>query len=282
MILQPGLHFPTRSKRNSFKVTSKISSISIQLNKMVDMLQGSALIKKINQRKMKTPHSKHRGKINHLNKLMVIFCFFYLTSAAFTLPIEIAEKVTAPHPHLDERENTQATPETGKLTAVETGNYAVGDYAQGGVVFYVDASGKHGKVVYIHQMGHIRWSEVSSTYSYCRAFSPTNGAGNTSAIIQNPDHIISAGSLCAELAYGGYDDWYLPSIQELSDLYDSRTIVDQTLNSIGGEPLGTLAYWSSLESTSNYEMAYAWKFFDGTSALGSKNGFGNTRAIRSF
>ena len=174
------------------------------------------------------------------------------------------------------------TPTGMSQQAGEPSIYAVGDYAQGGVVFYVDASGKHGKVVYLHQMGHIRWSEVTSTYSYCSAFSPTNGAGNTSAIIQNPDHIVSAASLCAEMAYGGFDDWYLPSIEELSDLYDSRVTVDQTLNSVGGEPLGTHAYWSSLESSSNFEMAYAWKFFDGTSALGSKNGFGNTRAIRSF
>lgn len=160
--------------------------------------------------------------------------------------------------------------------------YAVGDYAQGGVVFYVDASGQHGKVVYMHQMGFIRWSEVSSTYNYSRSWSPTNGAGNTSAIIQNPNHLISAASLCAEMAYGGYDDWYLPSTEELSDLYDVRTVVDQKLSEIGGEPLGTNAYWSSLESNSNFEMAYAWKFFDGTPALGSKNGFSNTRAVRAF
>ena len=84
------------------------------------------------------------------------------------------------------------------------------------------------------------------------------------------------------MAYGGYDDWYLPSTEELSDLYDTRVVVDQTLNAIGGEPLGTQTYWSSLESNSNFEKAYTWKFFDGISVLGSKDGFSNTRAIRSF
>ncbi|MCB0669689.1 MAG: DUF1566 domain-containing protein [Saprospiraceae bacterium] len=165
---------------------------------------------------------------------------------------------------------------------IESSGYAIGDYAQGGVVFYVDPSGKHGKVVYAHQMGFIRWSEVNSNYNYSRSWSPTNGAGNTSAIIQNPNHLISAASLCAQMAYGGYDDWYLPSTEELSDLYQTRTLVDQTLNTIGGEPLGTHTYWSSLESNSNFEKAYALKFFDGIIALGSKDGFGNTRAIRSF
>ncbi|MCB0689809.1 MAG: DUF1566 domain-containing protein [Saprospiraceae bacterium] len=179
-------------------------------------------------------------------------------------------------------DGTLATRDVATLSAAEPSVYAVGDYAQGGVVFYVDANGKHGKVLYIHSMGHLRWSNVDNEYNFEAAWSAKNGAGNTSAIIQHPNHIFSAASVCAKMAYGGYDDWYLPALNELTQLYNSRTIVDQVLTSIGGEILGTNGYWSSTEDNLQANKAWAWKFGDGTSALGFKDGFGGVRAIRSF
>ena len=165
---------------------------------------------------------------------------------------------------------------------INAATYSVGDYAQGGIVFYVDPSGKHGKVLHLHSLGHIRWSNTAAEYNNGGSYNPTSGAGNTVAIVQNPNHTHSAASVCYGLAFAGYDDWYLPSTLELIALYNAKETVEQSLSNAGGNPVGTVAYWSSVESNSNPTIAYAVRMTDGTIASGDKDGFGNVRAIRSF
>ncbi|MCB0669688.1 MAG: DUF1566 domain-containing protein [Saprospiraceae bacterium] len=227
----------------------------------------------------------------HQKFFLVIIFIIGLTYAGRTQHMEVEGQLKITEMEMANSENlivvkksdgTLATRDATTLSAAEPTVYSVGDYAQGGVVYYVDASGRHGKVLYMHSMGYLRWSNVENEFNFEAAWSPTNGAGNTSAIVQHPSHIFSAASVCSEMAYGGYDDWYLPGIVELSKLYSSRVTVDQTLTSIGGETLGTSAYWSSTEYNLDAEKAWAWKFSDGTSSLGSKGGFGYVRAIRSF
>lgn len=230
-------------------------------------------------------------KINYLHIFLAFILSTTLHNSGFSQAMEVDGKLKVTDMELANNENllvvkqsdgTLATRDVATLSAGEPSVYAVGDYAQGGVVFYVDASGKHGKVLHIHAMGYLRWSNVENEYNFEAAWSSTNGAGNTAAIIQHPNHIFSAASVCSEMAYGGYDDWYLPGINELLKLYDSRTIVDQKLTAIGGEILGTLSYWSSSEYNGDPTKAWARKFSDGLAALGSKGGFGSVRAIRSF
>ena len=106
----------------------------------------------------------------------------------------------------------------GNLRAKSTSSptYAIGDFAQGGVIFWLSPDGRHGKVVSIYNMGVINWSNITSESNGDRAISRTNGAGNTVAITLQPGHTFSAAQHCTEFAYGGYSDWYLPAIDAVS------------------------------------------------------------------
>lgn len=135
-----------------------------------------------------------------------------------------------------------------KKSAAAT-TYAVGDFAQGGVVFWVSPSGEHGKVVSIYDVGGDSWSNITTTAIGPIARSDINGAGNTVSIISQSGHTNSVAQHCADLAYAGYDDWYLPSKNELNQVYLKRADINPTATANGGEVFETsTSYWSSTES----------------------------------
>lgn len=75
-----------------------------------------------------------------------------------------------------------------------------------------------------------------------------NGATNSQNIISRPNHTTSAAKLCDDYTGGGFTDWYLPGIFELSQAYNSLSSTGYVL----GKPFsGT--YWSS---TSNDIVTY--------------------------
>ena len=82
-----------------------------------------------------------------------------------------------------------------------------------------------------------------------------------------------AAKLCDDLVLGGYNDWYLPSKDELNQLYLNKT-------EIGG--FGDIqSYWSSSEI--NNLAAWRQYFGNGTQGGSSKNNTTySVRAIRSF
>lgn len=158
--------------------------------------------------------------------------------------------------------------------------YAVGDFAQGGVVFWVSANGQHGKVVSIYNFGKFPWSNISDTSVGESAQSITNGGGNTVAVIMQTGHIHSASRLCADFAYGGYDDWYLPSEEELTDLWLNRSVIEATANANGGEDFAHESFWSSTEVNST--TAKAKNFLGGGLFHVNKLVNNNLRPIRAF
>jgi hypothetical protein len=76
------------------------------------------------------------------------------------------------------------------------------------------------------------------------------GAANTASIV-NSCNQNSAAKACSDLILNGFDDWYLPSVDELNKLVLNRQFID--LNCGYGQP-----YWSSSEyhfNTKNYVWA---------------------------
>lgn len=52
------------------------------------------------------------------------------------------------------------------------------------------------------------------------------GAQNTiDIIIAGCSTAANAANICADLSFNGYDDWFLPSINELSQLYLNRAMI---------------------------------------------------------
>ena len=73
------------------------------------------------------------------------------------------------------------------------------------------------------------------------------GCFNTVMINLSQGGATSAAAICGDLSLGSYDDWYLPSIEELNKMY--RNIGQGNalgLGNVGG--FANWAYWSSTEN----------------------------------
>jgi hypothetical protein len=166
---------------------------------------------------------------------------------------------------------TTASPYVVNATGGAT--LAIGDSYQGGIIFWLDATGQHGLIAATtDQSTGIQW--YNGTYTTTNAVRDGIGAGmyNTERIIANQSTGSYAAQLCANYQGGGYGDWYLPSKYELNLLYLQKVAV-------GG--FASAYYWSSTENNSNY--AWIQYFDDGYQSIGGSKDFTfYVRAIRAF
>ncbi len=159
-----------------------------------------------------------------------------------------------------------------------TRQFKAGDYAHGGIVFFVDESGEHGLVcdtTDIHD--GIAWYNGIHRVTNATGDGIGVGAMNTMLAItmQTNDNTTGefAALLCAELVRGGYGDWYLPSKEELNLMYTNLHLAG-----LGG--FGEF-YWSSTEDSS--AIAWTQNFTNGNQSLDGKfNVISRVRAVRAF
>lgn len=170
--------------------------------------------------------------------------------------------------------------------------YQVGDFAQGGVVFWVDETGQHGLVCAKEDQdggSGIRW--YAGTYGVTRATGdgPYSGELNTALIISSQVAIGDDGSdyaaqICNDLKIteGGkvYGDWYLPSKGELNTMYVNKDIIDATATANEGDSFDSAYYWSSSEG--NNSSAWGQNFGNGYQLYSNKLGTYYVRAVRAF
>jgi len=167
---------------------------------------------------------------------------------------------------------TTASPYVVNATGGAT--LAIGDSYQGGIIFWLDATGQHGLIAATtDQSTGIQWYNGTSTTT--NAVRDGIGAGmyNTEQIIASQGTGSYAAQLCANYQGGGYGDWYLPSKYELNLLYNQKTAV-------GGFAIAD--YWSSTEL--KFYPNYAWYqyFGNGNQNYASKYSTYFVRAIRAF
>ena len=190
------------------------------------------------------------------------------------------------------------TPGAGKvLTSDANGNatwqngavtYQIGDFAHGGVVFYVETCGTKGLVCAIEDQNGgagVRWRAGSTNYqTMARGDGIYAGKMNTSIIIAvhsaKDDFNTHAAMVCANYTGGGFGDWYLPSKEELNLLYINRATINNTATANGGTGFANANYWSSSE----YDTFNAWfqAFTDGSQNHFNKYNFIHARAVRAF
>ena len=187
--------------------------------------------------------------------------------------------------------------DTVKNNAETKGPYKVGDYynkdGKKGVVFYIEASGKHGKIVSLTESGNaLQWSlGVTEQEKLIGANSETDGAYNMSVVktISNWQSKYPAFKWCADLGEG----WYLPAIEELKLFTINDTIrnaVNRTLADKDGTKIpdiGTACwYWSSTEESYQYSSVYfcAWyvNMHNGDTYDSNKSNGNYVRAVAAF
>ena len=182
---------------------------------------------------------------------------------------------------------TGAQGPTGATGPAGVGSFThyLGEAFGGGVIYHLwkdNLGQEHGLIVDINDLSlNETWSNITGN-QVGSAQSTWNGLGNSNAIVAQPGHVSSAASLCLNSTNGGQTDWYLPSIDELSVLWQNRFIVNKSLSSVGGSaPLpitGTL--WSSTEW--NYMYAWMFGFTDASSSFAIKTNAMSVRAVRTF
>lgn len=163
-------------------------------------------------------------------------------------------------------------------TTIEEGNflYNIGDTAFGGIIFYLDTSRVHGLVCALSDQGVAQtWGPQSICISgastlYTSAFG--TGSSNTNGIY-NTGVLFNAVSLCYNYNNGTFTDWFLPSKDELNQLYG-------VLNLVHG--LSPTKYWTSSYATDCH--VWAQDFNSGLQSNFYPNGITqcNVRAVRKF
>ena len=176
------------------------------------------------------------------------------------------------------------------LSSDTSTTYSIGDFAHGGIVFWVDETGQHGLVCAKEdQSTGVRWYAGTNGNTQAKGDGPYSGEENTLIIISaqvpiGDDGSTYAARICNELqiSEGGktYGDWYLPSKEELNIMYHNKTTIEATAFSNGGDGFFIDIYWSSTE----YEDDAAWtqSFYDGSQSLYYKDTTSNVRAVRAF
>ena len=177
--------------------------------------------------------------------------------------------------------------------AAAEGPPQVGDFHDGGVVFYVvpsptdlngDGSLDTGLVcALVDQSSAIKWSNSTSTTG-ASATAIGTGAANTSTIISSQESGTYAASICGNysITVDGiiYNDWFLPSKDELNLMYQNKATIDVTATSNGGNGFSSAYYWSSTEA--NTTNAWLQTFGYGYQNNYFKSNTKRVRAVRAF
>ena len=158
--------------------------------------------------------------------------------------------------------------------------FTVGQNYGGGIIFYIYQPGDIG---YVAGETHGLISATSDQASFnqwgCYGLLIGGTSNNLGTGQSNTTNIVNgcitpdiAARICDNLVWGGYDDWFLPSLNELAQMYIQRNV-------IGGFP--TTTYYSSTESSEFQALKYDFTP-DGSVVSGVKNSGASVRAIRAF
>ena len=151
------------------------------------------------------------------------------------------------------------------------GQFYIGESYGGGIIFYIDGTGLHGLIsAPTDQSTGAPWGCYGTLIGGTGTAIGT-GQANTTLIVNGCLESGIAARICNDLVLNGYSDWFLPSLDELNQMYLQKTVIGGFANSY---------YWSSSEYSANY----AWSQY-----FGSNNQYYDykynafyVRAVRAF
>jgi hypothetical protein len=153
------------------------------------------------------------------------------------------------------------------------GGFCIGQSYGGGIIFYIDGSGVHGLIA--------ATSDQSTGAEWGCDFIPIpgtetaigTGQANTTAIVIGCTTSGIAAQICDALDLNGYTDWFLPSKDEINQMYIHKDV-------IGG--FGDNYYWCSSENHGETPTAYYDHFDHGGQGWTNKYNSYHVRAVRAF
>jgi hypothetical protein len=171
----------------------------------------------------------------------------------------------------------------------------IGSLGLGGIVFYIDETGEHGLVASLEDITEgsnmgawgtsegFEWGCYGSSVSGADGTAIGTGYQNTLDIssqnCQTEQGGITAAQATLNYEVGGYTDWFLPSKEELEEMYNTIGNGGSQGN-IGGFETSDYPYWSSSELNNNFAWfdsfsSGGWFYLDKYSSL-------RVRAVRAF
>jgi hypothetical protein len=153
--------------------------------------------------------------------------------------------------------------------------FYIGQHYGGGVIFYIDGTGQHGFIsATSDQSTEALWGCYTETAATLFGTAQELGTGqaNTTSIVNGCAEGGIAARICDELLLNGYSDWFLPSRNEMAEMFARR-------NEIGGfAPNG---YWTSSENTGYNAWVILFRNLGGSNYEFKNRPF-YVRAIRAF
>jgi len=150
----------------------------------------------------------------------------------------------------------------------------IGDTYLGGKIAYLDGTGIHGFIAQTSDLTSIEeWGCRGTGIPGADGINIGTGKQNTTDIC-NGCAGAQASRSCVSSTVGGYNDWFLPSKNEMNELYKNRVILGGFVTYDG------YYYWCSSE----YDDYSAWYFhmYGNNWSYGSKYAHLGVRAIRNF
>ena len=151
--------------------------------------------------------------------------------------------------------------------------FEIGDTFEGGIIFYIDGTGRHGLICAPSDQGSATWGCYGTNLPGAEGTAIGTGNQNTIDIMSGCSTAGIAARICGDLSLNGYSDWYLQSKDELNLMYTNLKV-----NGMGG--FANAWYYSSSEI--GPESAHAMNFGTGTWDGATKSYPQSVRAIRAF
>ncbi len=169
-------------------------------------------------------------------------------------------------------------------------HYAIGDTGPaGGVVFYVTGGGIHGLEAAPVDQDNARWGCQGFRITGATGTAIGTGAANTTAIVAGCTVSGIAAKVADAYSLNGYDDWFLPSKDELNLMYANIGLgAHAPFTNVGG--FANNLYWSSTQLVDDLtggpqlDVYFAWlqNFGNGYQNYDSKDTTLPVRAVRAF
>ena len=160
--------------------------------------------------------------------------------------------------------------------------HKIGDFYQGGIVFHLDDTGEHGLVCAVSDQSYgSEWGCLPTLITDADGLSIGTGAQNTLDIISVCTISDIAAAICNDLKLNEYDDWFLPSKDELDKIHENLDIINSASIANNGEMIQGTNYWTS--SSSGGDTAWVQNMDSGGSQYNNLVDKSNhVRAVRNF